>query len=398
MDMTRLALLAGAALLACASTAAAQDFRIGFITTLSGAGAGPGTEGEKGFKVGLKHEGWTKNGDKFGGLTTNVYWGDDQQKPDAGVREADKLLEQEKVHVVSGIIWSNVALAVAERTIAKKVPLLITNAGASQFAGEKCHPLITTTSWNNDQVPEALGKRMNDDQIQSIYMLAPNYQAGKDMIAGVKRTLKGPKIVSEDYFKLGETDFQANISKVRASGAKAVFLFAPGGMGVAFFKNWEAAGAGKNIKLYTVFTVDWSTLPAIGDAAIGTYHTMYWNVDLPNEANKKFVKEYNADYGRNPSHYAAQAYDAARLLAASVKAIGGKIEDEAALGRAFRKTKYDSIRGPYEYNVNGVPIQNFYLREVVKGGDGKPAIVTKGIVFEKHKDAYWEKCPADKRV
>src|SRR5687768_5896114 len=178
VNMTRLALMAGAALLACASAAPAQDFRIGFITTLSGAGAGPGTEAEKGFKVGLKHEGWTKNGDKFGGLTTNIYWGDDQQKPDAGVREADKLLEQEKVHVVSGIIWSNVALAVAERTVAKKVPLLITNAGASQFAGEKCHPLITTTSWNNDQVPEALGKRMNDDQIDSIYMLAPNYQAG----------------------------------------------------------------------------------------------------------------------------------------------------------------------------------------------------------------------------
>ncbi len=397
--MHRLAIMTSAAALALAAGAApAQELRIGYITTLSGPGAGPGTEGEKGFKVGLKHEGWTKNGDKFGGVPTSVFWGDDQQKPDAGVKEADKLLEQEKVHVVAGIIWSNVALAVAEKTLAKKVPFLITNAGASQFAGEKCNPLITTTSWNNDQAPEALGKRMNDDKIESIYMLAPNYQAGKDMIAGVKRTLRGPKILGEDYFKLGETDFQVNISKARASGAKAVFLFAPGGMGVAFFKNWQAGGAGKDIKLYTVFTVDWSTLPAIGDAAVGSYHTMYWNVDLNNEANKKWVKDFNADYGRNPSHYAAQAYDGARLLAASVKAIGGKVEDAAALARAFRKTKYDSVRGPYEYNVNGVPVQNFYLREVVRGADGKPQIVTKGTVFEKHKDAYWEKCPADKRL
>ncbi|MCE7928169.1 MAG: hypothetical protein DYG91_06665, partial [Chloroflexi bacterium CFX7] len=217
-------------------------------------------------QVGLKHEGWSKDGDKLAGVVTKVIYGDDQQKTDAGVREAEKLLDQEKVNLLAGIVWSNVALAVYPKVIAKGIPYVITNAGASQFAGEMCNPLLTSTSWNNDQVPEALGQRMNQDKIESIYMLAPNYQAGKDMIAGVKRTLKGPKIVGEDYFKLGETDHQASISKARASGAKAVFIFAPGGMGVAFFKNWQAAGAGKDIKLYTAFTVDWSTLPAIGDA------------------------------------------------------------------------------------------------------------------------------------
>jgi branched-chain amino acid transport system substrate-binding protein len=396
--MSRLALLLGTAALALAAPAVAQEFRIGYMTTLSGPGAGPGTEGEKGFKLGLKHEGWAKDGDRFGGVPTKVFWADDQQKTDAGVKEADKLLDQDKVHIVAGIIWSNVALAVYPKVIGKGLPYLITNAGASQFAGEMCHPLLTSSSWNNDQVPEALGERMNQDKIESIYLLAPNYQAGKDMVAGVKRTLKGAKITGEDYFKLGETDYQANISKLRASGAKAVFLFAPGGMGVAFFKNWQASGAGRDIKLYTVFTVDWSTLPAIGDAAVGSYHTMFWNVDLDNAANKEWVKGFNADYGRNPSHYATQAYDGARLLAAAVKAIGGKVEDSRALATALRKTPFASVRGPYTYNVNGMPIQNFYLREVVKGADGKPTIVTKGPIFENHKDAYWEKCPADKRL
>lgn len=396
--MLRLVLLAGAALALGVSAAAAQEFRVGVITTLSGPGAGPGTELQKGFTIGLKHEGWTKDGDKFAGVPTKVIWGDDQQKPDAGVREADKLLDQEKVHVLAGIIWSNVALAVYPKAMAKRIPYVITNAGASQFAGEMCSPFLTSTSWNNDQVPEALGQRMNQDKIDSIYMLAPNYQAGKDMIAGVKRTLKGAKLLGEDYFKLGETDYQVNISKVRASGAKAVFLFAPGGMGIAFFKNWQASGAGRNIKLYTVFTVDWLTLPAIGDAALGTYHTMYWNVDLDNPTNKAYVKDFVAAYGRNPSHYSAQAYDGARIIAAGLKAVGGKFEDGAALAKAIRKAKYDSARGPYTYNVNGMPIQNFYLREVVKGPDGKPAIVTRGAIFQNHKDAYWEKCPADKRL
>jgi branched-chain amino acid transport system substrate-binding protein len=396
--MLRIFLVAGTVLAAGLPAAIAQEFKLGVITTLSGPGAGPGTELQKGFTIGLKHEGWTKDGDKFGGVPTKVIWGDDQQKPDAGVREADKLLDQEKVHVLAGIIWSNVALAVYPKVIAKGIPYVITNAGASQFAGEMCHPLLTSTSWNNDQVPEALGQRMNQDKIESIYMLSPNYQAGKDMVAGVKRTLKGPKIVGEDYFKLGETDHQASISKARASGAKAIFLFAPGGMGVAFFKNWQASGAGKDIKLYTVFVVDWDTLPAIGEAAVGTYNTMYWNVDLDNPANKAYVKDFAAAYGRNPSHYSAQAYDGARIIAAALRSVGGKFQDGLALAKTIRKVKYDSARGPYTYNVNGMPIQNFYLREVVKGADGKPSIVTRGAIFQNHKDAYWEKCPADKRL
>lgn len=396
--MLKLVLVAGAAIAAGLSAASAQEFKIGVITTLSGPGAGPGTEVQKGFTIGLKHEGWTKDGDKLAGVVTKVIWGDDQQKTDAGVNEATKLLDQEKVNVLAGVVWSNVALAVYPKVIAKGIPYIITNAGASQFAGEMCSPLLTSTSWNNDQVPEALGQRMNQDKIESIYMLAPNYQAGKDMIAGVKRTLKGPKIVGEDYFKLGETDYQVNISKARASGAKALFIFAPGGMGVAFFKNWQAAGAGKDIKLYTAFTVDWSTLPAIGDAALGTYHTMFWNVDLDNPTNKAFVKDFAAAYGRNPSHYAAQSYDGARIIAAGLKATGGKFDDGMALAKAIRKAKFESVRGAFTYNVNGMPIQNFYLREVVKGADGKPAIVTRGTIFQSHKDAYWEKCPADKRL
>jgi branched-chain amino acid transport system substrate-binding protein len=169
-------------------------------------------------------------------------------------------------------------------------------------------------------------------------------------------------------------------------------------MGVAFFKNWQASGAAKDIKLYTAFTVDWSTLPAIGEAALGTYHTMFWNVDLDNTANKAFVKDFVAANGRNPSHYAAQAYDGARIIAAGLKATGGKFDDGAALAKAIRKAKFESVRGPFAYNVNGMPIQNFYLREVVKGADGKPAIVTRGAIFQSHKDAYWEKCPADKRL
>jgi branched-chain amino acid transport system substrate-binding protein len=387
-----------AAALAAAAPASAQELRIGFMNTYTGGGAILGKHQDNGWKLGLADEGWTKDGDKLGGVPTRIFYADDQTKPDVGLKEVEKFLKQDKVQIVAGIIWSNVLMTVAKPTFENKSILLTTNAGASPMAGAACNPLFVSSSWNNDQAPEALGKRMSDDKIATIYMIAPNYQAGKDMISGVLRTLKGPKVVDQDLVKLGETDFQANISKIRATKPSAVFAFMPGPMSPAFFKQWAASGAGKDIKLYTIFSVDNATLPAVGDAAVGSYHASYWSHDLKIPEAEKFVKAYSAKYGGLPSEFAAQAYDAARLIAAAVKAVGGKVDDTAALARALRKTKYPSTRGPYEYNVNGIPIQNFYLREVIKGADGKAQIVSRGPIFTNHKDAYWEQCPANMRL
>ncbi len=387
-----------AAAVALAAPASAQELRIGFMNTYSGGGAVLGKHQDNGWKLGLAHLGWAKDGDKIGGVPTKIFYADDQQKVDIGVKEAEKLLKQDKVQILAGIIWSNILMAVTKPAFEQKTILLTTNAGASPVAGAACNPLFISTSWNNDQNSEALGKRMSDDKLASIYMIAPNYQAGKDMISGVMRSLKGPKVVGQDLVKLGESDFQANFSRLRAEKPAAVFTFMPGAMAIAFMKQWGASGMSKDIKLYTVFSVDNATLPAIGDAAVGSYHSSHWGTDLPFPANQKFVKDYVAKYNGQPSEFAAQAYDAAILIDTAVKALKGKIDDPMALAKALRHTPYESTRGPYAYNVNGVPIQNFYLREVVKGADGKPAIVTRGVILEKHKDAYWEQCPANMRL
>ena len=386
-----------AALLA-ATPALAQEMRIGFVSTLTGVGAIVGNHQVNGWKLGLAHEGWTKDGDKLAGVPLSLVIADDQAKPDIGVKEVDKLLNQHKVQLIAGFIPSNVLMASLRPILAKGVPLVTTNAGPSPIAGEACHPLIVSTSWNNDNNPEALGKLIESDGVKTIHMMAPNYQGGKDVIAGVTRTLAGVKIGGQTLFKLGETDFQADISKIRVERPKALFVFAPGAMGISFLKQWAASGAGTSIRLYTVLTVDWTTLPAIGEAAVGTVHTMYWSPDLGNDANRRFVKDYAGQHGHMPSHYAAQAYDGARLVAAALKSIGGKADDAMALARALRKAKYESTRGPYEYNVNGMPIQNYYKREVIKDAEGKLAIVNRGVVLANHKDAHWEKCPAVKRL
>jgi len=360
-----LALAAAVALLA-PGLAAAQELRVGYINTFTGGGAVPGVEGTNAWKIGLEHEGWTKDGDKLGGVVTRIFYGDDQQKPDVAVREADKMIKEHKVHLVAGFMWSNTLMAAQK-------------------------PIVDA------QFTEALGKLLSDEKIASIYLMAPNYQAGKDLVNGLKRTLKGPKIVGETFFKLGETDYQADISKIRALKPAALFVFAPGAMGGAFMKQWQASGAGKEIKLYTSNTVDWLTLPAIGDAAIGSFHALHWNTDLPYPANERFWKAYVAKHGQKPSNYAAQAYDGARILAATMRALNGKFADSLEIMKAMRKVKYDSVRGPYTYNVNGIPIQNFYKQEVIKGADGKPDIVTRGVIFANYKDSYWEQCPEAQR-
>ncbi len=393
--------LSALAALACAGTPAggsAQELRIGFLSTTTGGGAVIGRHQVNGWRLGLEHEGWTKAGDKLGGVVTRIFEADDQAKPDVGLAAAEKFIKQEKVQIIAGIIWSSIMLPVYKVAMEAKVGIIGTNAGTSLIAGPLCNPLFISTSWQGDQPAEALGMLIRNDKVQSIYLMAPNYQGGKDLVSGVTRPLKGVKIIDTNMFKLGETDFQAEISKIRAVKPAAVFVFAPGAMGPAFVKQWAASGIGREIKLYTIHTIDGVTLPAIGEAGIGAIETIQWTHDLDNEVNKKFVKDYVAKYGHQPSNFAEQAYNAPRLIAAAVKARGGKIDDIEALMRTMRKVSFPSARGAYQYNVNGFPIQNFYKAEVIKGDDGTPRIVNRGIVIANHKDSYWEKCPADKRT
>ena len=394
--MQRWFLSAGVCLALATGPAAAQELRIGFLNTTTGGGALIGKHMENGWKLGLEHAGWTKDGDKLGGVATKVFYADDQVKTDVGLKEIEKFLKQDKVQIVAGIIWSNVMMTIQQPILEAKVLLLGTNAGPSPLAGPLCNPLIVSTSWSNDDNHEAAGELVPREGVKTVVAMAPNYQAGKDSIAGFSRFYKG-KVLETIYYKLGETDFQADLGKVRALKPEAVFVFAPGAMGIAFMKQWAAAGLGKDMKLYSAFSIDYVTLGAMGDAAVGAILPTMWNDDIANPTNAKFVKDYVAKFGHAPSNFAAQSYDAPGVIAAAVKATGGKVDDTAALAKAMRKAPIDSVRGTLKYNVNGFPIQPFYKAVVVKGGDGKIGIKTEGKIWERP-DTNTEKCPADKRI
>jgi branched-chain amino acid transport system substrate-binding protein len=386
-----------AALPLFATMADAEELRIGFINTFSGQGAVLGAAQKNGFMLGLEHEGWTKDGDKLGGVPMKLVLGDDQQKPEIGLQAAQKMIKGDNVQIVAGVFWSNVLAAVVRPVVEAQRIMLTTNAGSSQTAGVNCSRYFVSTSFSNDQFSEALGKLMSGEGIKNTFIMAPNFQAGKDMIAGFKRTYKEADIIGEALFKPGEADFQPYISQIRASKAQAVFLFAPGGMGISFMRQWAASGAGAQAKVYSVGTVDWVTLPPIGPAAIGTYHTAPYDPTATTKENQAFVKAFREKFNAMPDVFSSDAYDAARLIAAAVRAVNGKVDNTLALAKAMRDVPFTSVRGPMKFNVNGVPIQNWYKREVIAGSDGKPTIVTRGVVMSDTKDPYWEKCPPAER-
>ncbi len=380
-------LAALAAALAFATPVLAQQkLKIGFITTFSGPQGVMGQYMKDSVELALDHL-----GRKVGGLEVEMIYGDDQIKPDVGVQVAEQMLKKDQVDFVSGIIWSNVMMAVVPVVTGSGKIMVGTNAGASPLAGAQCNELYFSTSWNNDQTPEAMGKYLQDQGINDLYLISPNYQAGKDMVAGLKRYYKG-RIVEEIYTKLGQQDYQAEITQLRSKNPKAVWVFLPGGMGIQFLKQYDQAGLRGKLPLYTSFTVDEISIPAVKDAALGIYETRYWSPDLKNPANERFVTDYKKKYGKLPVFYGTQSYDGILLIDSAVRAVKGNVKDVKGMVAAMRKANFNSVRGPFTYNVNHHPIQNFYLlrAEKVSGGDIEMRI--QKTVFEKYKDSYYQDC------
>jgi branched-chain amino acid transport system substrate-binding protein len=368
---------------------AQQKLKIGFITTLSGPQGVIGEHMRQSVELALDHL-----GRRVGGLETEVVYGDDQFKPDVGKQVADEMLKKHQVNFVSGIIWSNVMLAVAPTVTQAGTFMIGTNAGPHELAGKMCNELFFTTSWQNDQTPEAMGKYMQDQGLTDVYVMAPNYAAGRDMISGFKRYFKG-RIVDEVYTKLGQADYQAELSQLRAKKPKAVFVFYPGGMGIQFLKQYSEAGMRGQFPLYSVYTVDEISIPAVKHAALGQFETRYWSPDLKNPANEKYVADFKKKYGKLPVFYGAQSYDGIMLIDSAVRAVKGNLADKKGMIAAMRMANYNSTRGKYAYNNNHFPIQNFYLLKAVAGATpgSDPVLEIQKPVFTNHKDAYSSECP-----
>ena len=384
-------LLAGCAAVALASVAAPsvaqqKTVKIGFISSFSGPVAAIGNDMRNSFELALDHL-----GRKVGGMPVEVIYEDDQIKPEVGVQKTQKLIESDKVDFMVGYIWSNVALASLKPLVDSKTITFITNAGASQISGELCSPYVFTTSWNNDQTPQAVGLYMNQKNVKTAFLIGPNYAAGKDMLEGVASTFKGQIVGRELTAWPNQLDFSAELSKARAAKPDAIFAFYPGGAGIQFVTQYAQSGMKGQIPLYTAFTIDELSIPRLKDLAVGIPGAQQWVNDLPNAENKKFVADYKAKYKSSPSFYGAQTYDAAILLDSALKATKGDMSNKDALRKAIEKADFKSVRGGFKFGPNHIPIQNFYLQDVVKDGDDY-RLKTVATIVENDQDKHVGKC------
>jgi branched-chain amino acid transport system substrate-binding protein len=368
--------------------AQAQDVKVGFVTTLSGGAAAIGNEMRDGFELGLD-----QLGRKLGGLDAVIIYEDDQLKPEVGKQKTAKLVESDKVNFLTGYLWSNVLLASLKIAVESETFLISSNAGPSQIAGELCSPWFFTTSWQGQQVVQAIGEYMNQKGVMTAYLMAPNYVAGRDIITGLKAIFTG-QVAGEDYTRWpDQLDFSVELSKARAAKPDAIFGFYPGGAGVQFLNQYSQFGLRGQIPLYTLGILDELSIPRLKDLALGIQDADHWVNDLPNDANKRFVAGFRKKYGRNPSAYAARSYDAAFLIDSAVKATGGDLTKKDAMRDAMRKANFASVRGPYKYGNNHFPIQNFYLQEVVATADGNYALRTVATALTANQDRYHDHCP-----
>jgi branched-chain amino acid transport system substrate-binding protein len=381
INRTTLTTLFLAAAVAANGAHAADKLKIGFISTLSGPSAALGVDIRDAFLLAVK-----TNGGKLGGLPAEVLVGDDQFKPDVGRQLADK------VNFLTGMVFSNIMLASVPVAFESKVIYVSPNAAPSPLAGAQCNPYFFVASWPNDAYHEAAGQHATNKGYKSAYLIAPNYQAGKDSLAGFKRFYKG-QVVAEVYTQLGQLDYAAELAQVRAAKPDALYIFLPGGMGINFIKQFVAGGLSKDIPLIVPgFGSDQDIIRPVGDAMLGLFDTAHWAIDLDNPANKKFVAAFEKEYKRLPSVFAAQGWDTAMLIDSAVRGVGGKVENVEAVRKAMKGAKFDSVRGAFKFNRNQYPIQNYYLRVVAKDAQGRLINKSIGTIFKDHGDAYVQDC------
>ena len=382
-------LLAGCAFAALATNPALaqqKTVKIGFISTFSGPAAAIGADMRNSFELALDHL-----DRKLGGMPVEVIYEDDQLKPEVGVQKTQKLIESDKVDFMVGYIWSNVFLASLKQLVDTKTVTIVTNAGASQLAGEQCSPYVFSTSWNNDQLPNALAIYMNKKGVKSVFQIGPNYAAGKDNLDGLQASFKGQIVGRELTAWPNQLDFSAELSKARNAKPDAIFAFYPGGAGIQFVTQYAQSGMRGSIPLYQTFTIDELSLPRLKDLAVGIPGVQHWVNDLPNEQNKRFVADYKVKYKISPAFYGSQTYDAAPLIDSALKITKGDMSNKDALRRALEKADFKSVRGNFKFGPNHIPIQDFYLQEVVKDGNDFRLKTVEKIV-ENDQDVHHTKC------
>jgi branched-chain amino acid transport system substrate-binding protein len=345
--------------------------KIGLVLPYTGVYAELGTSITQAMELVFARENWTVAGRKI-----EMIKEDDEMKPPVGVRKTEKLIDSDKVDILTGPVHSGILMGMRDKVHNSKTILIVSNAGADAISRDRCSKWIFRTSFSNWQPCQPMGGWVAKNVSKEAFLIAPNYQAGKDMMGAFQETYTpaGGKVVSEDYPKLGETDYAPYLTKIKQSGAKAVFAFFSGTDAVNFVKQYSQFGLKEGIKLTGAgFLTEPDVLPAQGAAAIGVLTGHFYTPLLDNPVNHRFVKEFRDKfYGKMPDGFACQGYDTAEVIVRALKAVNGNTQDKDKLVAAIAATEFDSPRGRFRFDpkTHNVIQPYIYIREVreVYGG------------------------------
>lgn len=379
-------LLVLAAAFGGAGAGAQAPIKIGFIAELSGPQGALGQDQYDGFMLVVE-----RNGGKLGGVPVKILKEDTQLKPDVATQVVQRLIERDKVPIITGVTFSNIMMAIHKPVTSREVFLIGSNAGPSPIAGAACSPYQFMTSWQTDMHAEVFGVHANEKGYKRVYLMAPNYQAGKDFLAGFKRTFKG-QIVDEVYTGLSQPDFSAELAQLSAAKPDGVFVFYPGGLGINFIKQYQQAGLLGKVPLMSGGAADATTLPALKEIGLGVLNSAAWGVDLDNRANKRFVEEFERKYNRIPASFAAQGYDAAQLLDSAIAKVKGNVGDKKAFMAALKAADFESVRGSFKFGNNNFPVQSFHIQEVAKDARGRVSLKTISTPYKAQPDSFHAQC------
>lgn len=391
--LSRRHLMGAAAAIGLAAPAVAQaaPLRVGLVVVLTGPQASLGTHMRDGWMLGMRHL-----NNQFGGRAVETIVIDDELRPDVAVTKVRAAIERDRVDVVAGVVFSNILAAIMRPVTEANTFLISANAGPSTFAGRGCNPYFFSASYNNDQVHAAAGQAATDAGYRRVFLLTPNYQAGRDAFAGFKSRFRG-EVVDEVFVPLTQLDFSAELARIASLRPDAVFTFMPGGLGVNLVRQYRQAGLA-NIPFLSAFTVDESTLPAQAEAALGFLSGTNWTPDLPVEANRRFVEDFVREFNYVPASYAAHAYDTARLLDSAVRRVGGNMADKNALRAAIAAADFQSVRGAFRFGANQFPVQDFFVARVGRRADGRFQTEMQRRVLEANVDPWAGECRMPARV
>jgi len=378
-------------LAALAVRAQAAPIKVGVVAVQTGPQAALGTQLRDGWTMGLRHL-----NNQLGGRPVETIVIDDELRPDVAVTKVRAALERDRVDFVVGVVFSNILQAIMRPVTESGTFLISSNAGPSTFAGRGCNPFFFNTSYNNDQVHSVMGQAAQDLGYRRVFLMTPNYQAGRDAMAGFKSRFQG-EVLDEVFVPLTQLDFSAELARIASLRPDAIFTFMPGGLGVNLVRQYRQAGLA-NIPFLSTFTVDEATLPAQGEAALGFYSGANWAPNMDNAQNARFVRDFEAGFNYIPATYAAQSYDTAMLLDSAVRKVSGNLSDKNALRAAIAAADFTSVRGGFRFGANQYPVQDFWLCQVVRRPDGKFQTQTVRRVLEANVDPWAAQCRMPARI